>query len=168
MEESWRSRIVEAIAKSHGWRTDVPVSKLPPEALQYLLYAPRDERVVIGYRHERGENTYNATFEGVVTNLERRYRETDSEYIKTELEKFMVSRPCPACDGRRLKPEALAVTVDGRNISEVANLSITGALASDPAPPGAPDRARADDRPPAPQGDRRRGSASWSTSGSTT
>ena len=128
MEESWRSRIIEAIAKSHGWRTDVPVSKLPPEAVEYLLYAPRDERVVIGYRHERGENTYVATFEGLVPNLERRYRETESEYIKTELEKFMESRPCPVCHGRRLKPEVLAVTVDGRNISEAATLSITDAL----------------------------------------
>ena len=129
MEESWRSRIVEAIAKSHGWRTDVPVSKLPPEALQYLLYAPRDERVVIGYRHARGENTYVATFEGLVPNLERRYRETDSDYVKTELEKYMVSRPCPVCHGQRLKPEALGVTVDGRNISEAAALSVTDSLA---------------------------------------
>ncbi|HVA87036.1 MAG TPA: excinuclease ABC subunit UvrA [Candidatus Saccharimonadales bacterium] len=130
MEESWRSRIVEAVAKSHGWRTDVPVDRLPPEALQYLLYAPKDERVVIGYRHERGENTYVATFEGLVPNLERRYRETESDYIKAELEKFMVQRPCPVCGGRRLKPEALGVTVDGRNISETATMSVTDVLAS--------------------------------------
>ena len=63
-----------------------------------------------------------------MTNLERRYKETDSEYIKTELEKYMVTRPCPACGGRRLKPGALAVTIDGRNISEVAQLSVTEAL----------------------------------------
>ena len=129
MEESWRSRIVEAVAKAHGWSVTVPVRDLPPEALQYLLYAPRDERVVIGYRHERGENTYVATFEGMVPNLERRYRETESEFIKAELEKFMVSRPCPTCGGRRLKPAALGVTIEGRNISETATLSITDALA---------------------------------------
>ena len=128
MEESWRGRIIEAVAKSHKWRVDIAVSKLPPEAIEYLLYAPRDERVVIGYRHERGENTYVATFEGLVPSLERRYRETESEYIKTELEKFMVTKPCPTCGGRRLKPEALGVTVDGRNISEAATISVTDML----------------------------------------
>jgi excinuclease ABC subunit A len=129
MEESWRSRIVEAVAKAHGWPTDVPVRDLPAEALDYLLNAPRDERVVIGYRHERGENTYVATFEGLVPNLERRYRETESDYIKAELERFMVSRPCPTCAGRRLKPAALAVTVDGRSIHEASTLSVTDTLA---------------------------------------
>ena len=82
----------------------------------------------IGYRHERGENTYVATFEGLVPSLERRYRETESEFIKTELEKFMVTKPCPTCGGRRLKPEALGVTVDGRNISEAATMSVTDML----------------------------------------
>jgi excinuclease ABC subunit A len=82
---------------------------------------------VIGYRHERGENTYGATFEGIVQNLERRFRETESEFIKSELERYMVSRPCPTCVGKRLKPEILAVTVDGRNIWDVSTLSITSA-----------------------------------------
>ncbi len=77
---------------------------------------------------ERGENTYKATFEGVVTNLERRYRETDSDYIKTELEKFMVTRPCPACGGKRLRPEILAVTIGERNVWDVSTMSITDAL----------------------------------------
>ena len=81
-----------------------PIRDLPPEAVDYLLYAKKDEKVIVRYRHERGENTYKATFEGVVTNLERRYRETDSEYVKTELEKFMVARPCPTCGGKRLRP----------------------------------------------------------------
>jgi excinuclease ABC subunit A len=128
LEESWRSKIVEAIAKAHGWSIDKPVRDLPKEALDYLLYAPKDERVIVRYRHERGENSYTATFEGLVSNLERRYRETDSEYVKTELEKFMVSRPCPVCKGMRLKPEILAVTVDGRNIAQISMLSITDAL----------------------------------------
>ena len=101
----------------------------PPEALDYLLNAPKGEQVVIGYRHERGENTYTANFEGIIPNLERRYRETDSDYVKTELERFMVTRPCPTCAGKRLRPEVLAVTVDGRNIQEVSTLSITDALA---------------------------------------
>ncbi len=95
----------------------------------YLLNAPKGEQVVIGYRHERGENTYTASFEGIIPNLARRYRETDSDYVKTELERFMVTRPCPTCGGKRLKPEVLAVTVDGRSIWEVSTLSITDALA---------------------------------------
>ncbi|HEX5450940.1 MAG TPA: hypothetical protein VFW86_01000, partial [Candidatus Limnocylindrales bacterium] len=102
--DSWYGRVVAAVAAARGWRTDVPVADLPPEALDYLLHAPRGERVVVRYRHGRGENTYEATFEGLVANLERRYRETDSEWVKRELERFMVERPCPTCGGKRLKP----------------------------------------------------------------
>ncbi len=127
-EISWRMKITEAVFASHGWSIDVPVRDLPPEAVDYLLRAPKDEKVVVRYRHERGENSYVATFEGVVTNLERRFKETESEYIRTELEKFMVQKPCPTCGGRRLRPEALAVTVDGRNIWQVSTLSVTDAL----------------------------------------
>jgi excinuclease ABC subunit A len=127
-DASWRLKILESICKAHGWSFTAPVRDLPKEAIEYLLYASKDEKVLVRYRHERGENTYKATFEGVVTNLERRYRETDSEYIKTELEKYMVTRPCPVCHGMRLKPEILAVTVDGQNIWQVSVMSITDAL----------------------------------------
>ncbi|HXG39386.1 MAG TPA: excinuclease ABC subunit UvrA, partial [Candidatus Limnocylindrales bacterium] len=128
MEESWRQKVVEAVARAHGWPTDVPVRDLPREVLDHLLYSPAEERVLIRYQHDRGENTYWATFEGIVPSLERRYRETESEYVKQELEKFMVTRPCPACGGKRLRPEALAVTIDGRNIWEISTLSVTDAL----------------------------------------
>jgi excinuclease ABC subunit A len=127
LEASWHGKIVEAVCREHGWDYYAPVKKWPKEALDYILFASRGERVIIGYRHERGENTYGATFEGVVPNLERRYRETDSDYIKTEIERYMVSRPCLRCGGKRLKPEILAVTVDGKNIWEVSTLSITAA-----------------------------------------
>ncbi|OGO55490.1 MAG: excinuclease ABC subunit A [Chloroflexi bacterium RBG_16_70_13] len=130
-DASWRMKITEAVFEAHGWDPKAALRDLSPEAIEHLLYSEKgkDEKVVIRYKHERGENSYVATFEGVVTNLERRYRETDSEYIKTELEKYMVERPCPACRGKRLRPEALAVTVDGRDISDVSDLSITDALA---------------------------------------
>ena len=107
-------------ARTAGTST-APVDELPPEARRPPApCAARNEKVRRSrYRHDRGENSYVATFEGVITNLERRYRETDSEYVKTELEKFMVERPCPTCDGRRLKPEVLGVTVDGLDISDV-------------------------------------------------
>ncbi len=127
-DASWRLKILEAICASHGWDFKKPVRDLPPEALEYILRAKKDEKVLVRYRHERGENTYKATFEGIVTNLERRYKETDSEYIKTELEKYMVTRPCPTCKGKRLKPEVLAVTVDSRDIADISDLSITDAL----------------------------------------
>jgi len=127
MEGSWHGKIIEAVCIEHGWDFNAPVKDLPAEALEYILYAGRGEKVVIGYRHERGENTYGATFEGIVQNLERRFRETESEFIKSELERYMVSRPCPTCVGKRLKPEILAVTVDGRNIWDVSTLSITSA-----------------------------------------
>jgi excinuclease ABC subunit A len=129
MENSWQLRIIEVIAERHGFRTDVPVRDLPPEALDLLLYAERGERVVVRYQHERGENSYEATFEGLVPNLERRYRETDSEFVKAEIERYMVERPCPACGGKRLRPEALSVTIDGRTIADVSSLSVTDALA---------------------------------------
>ena len=86
-------------ARPTAGTTAPPIEDLPPEALDYLLFAKRSEKVEVRYRHERGENSYLATFEGIVTNLERRYRETDSEYIRTELEKYMVERPCPTCGG---------------------------------------------------------------------
>jgi excinuclease ABC subunit A len=127
MENSWHGKIIEAVCREHGWDYNAPIKDLPPEALEYILYSGRGERVVIGYRHERGENTYGATFEGIIPNLERRFRETDSDFIKSELERYMVARPCPTCEGKRLKPEILAVTVDGRNIWDVSTLSISAA-----------------------------------------
>jgi len=101
MENSWHGKIIEAVCREHGWDVNTPLKNLPPEALEYLLYSKRGEKVVIGYRHERGQNTYGATFEGIIPNLERRYRETESEFIKSELERYMVARPCPTCEGRR-------------------------------------------------------------------
>ena len=127
-DASWRLKITEAVFLSHGWDPKKPLRDLPAEAIQHLLFAPKDEQVVIRYKHERGENSYKATFEGAVTNLERRYKETESEFIKAELEKYMVERPCPTCKGKRLRPEALGVTIDGRDISEVADLAITDTL----------------------------------------
>ncbi len=127
-DASWRLKILEAICAAHGWDFKAPVRDLPPAAVDHVLHAAKQEKVVVRYRHERGENSYSATFEGIVTNLERRYRETDSDYIKTELEKYMVTRPCPVCGGKRLRPEILGVTIGERNVWDVSTLSITEAL----------------------------------------
>ena len=122
-------KIIEAVCEAHGWDISPPWRKLPEEARQHLLYAAKDqERVLVRYRHERGENTYKANFEGIVSNLERRYRESDSDYIKAEIEKFMVTKPCPTCGGKRLRPEILAVTIGSRNVWDVSTMSITDAL----------------------------------------
>jgi excinuclease ABC subunit A len=128
MADSWYGKVVEGVARARGFKTDVPVRELPAEHLDYLLTAPRGERVRIRYRQNGRERSYDTTFEGLLPNLERRYRETDSEWVKTELEKFMVERPCPTCSGKRLKPEVLAVTIDGLNIADVAGLAVTNAL----------------------------------------
>ncbi len=127
-DASWRTKITEAVFAAHGWDPTAPIRDLPPEAVDYLLHADKDEKIIVRYRHDHGENTYNATFEGVITNLERRYRETDSEFVRTEIERYMVSRPCVTCGGRRLRPEALAVTVDARSINDVATMPVTDAL----------------------------------------
>jgi len=128
-DQSWRMKIIEAVMKSHGWDFKAPVNDLPKEALDYLLYSKKDqERVLVRYRHERGESTYKANFEGIVSNLERRYRESESDYIKTEIEKFMVTKPCPTCGGKRLRPEILAVTIGDKDIWDISTMSITAAL----------------------------------------
>jgi excinuclease ABC subunit A len=129
IDASWRLKILEAIFAAHGWDIHAPVRDLPPEAIEHVLYAGKEERVIIAYKHERGENTYTATFEGLVTNLERRYKDTDSDYVKAELERYMTTRPCPTCAGKRLRPEALGVTVAGRNIWEISALTVTESLA---------------------------------------
>ena len=128
LTDSWYGRIVEGIAKRRGFSVDMPVRELAPEHVDYLLHTPRGEKVRIGYRSQSNTNYYDATFEGLIPNLERRYRETESEWVKSELEKFMVARPCPTCGGARLKPEILSVTVDSLNIAQVAQMSVTNAL----------------------------------------
>ncbi len=128
--ESWFSKILDAVATHYGFRMDVPVSSLPEVAQQILLYGNGGERIEVKYRSRQGRiHSFRTTFEGIVPNLERRYRETGSEMMKAEIERYMTTKPCPTCAGMRLKPESLAVTVGGRNIIETTRLSVTDALA---------------------------------------
>jgi excinuclease ABC subunit A len=127
--DSWFTKIIESVATHYGFRTDVPVRDLPDSALEILLRGNRGERVNVLYTTRQGaQHTFSTTFEGVVPNLERRYRETGSEMVKTEIERYMTTRPCPTCNGMRLKPEVLAITIGGRNIIETTQLSVTDAL----------------------------------------
>ncbi|HEY8490277.1 MAG TPA: excinuclease ABC subunit UvrA, partial [Dehalococcoidia bacterium] len=127
---SWHARLVEAVAEHYGFRVDVPVRELRPEHLRILLYGNGGEPITVRYRNHQGYvRTYETHYEGVIPSLERRYRETDSDYIRGEIERYMAANPCPACRGQRLKPESLAVKVDGRNIAQVTALSIVEAQA---------------------------------------
>jgi excinuclease ABC subunit A len=125
---TWYMRMLEALAKKHHFSIHEPVRELTPEQLNYVLYGDKGE-ITIQYTGSGGHaNRWNTTFEGVIPNLSRRYKETDSDYIRTEIEKYMAENPCPACGGARLKPESLAVLVDRRNISEVTKFSVDEAL----------------------------------------
>ncbi|RLT58214.1 MAG: excinuclease ABC subunit UvrA [Chloroflexi bacterium] len=123
-EGSWYLKVVTAAMKAKKWNPKTPIGELPAAAQEYLLNAEREDRFTVTYENASYRNTYKAAFEGIIANLERRHRETDSELVRVEIERYMVSRPCPECKGRRLKPEMLAVRVAERNIAEVAAMPI--------------------------------------------
>jgi excinuclease ABC subunit A len=118
-------QILEALAQHYGFSTEVPVRELKPEHLDLILYGNHGERFLVNYENRWGEvRVFETDFEGVIPILERRYREAQSDAARSEYEEYMSSRPCPACGGKRLKPEALAVKVGGLNIAEVTALSV--------------------------------------------
>ncbi len=125
---TWYMRQLEAVARKHHFSVQVPVKELSPEQMKFVLYGDNTP-ITIHYTGAGGhDNKWDTTFEGVMNNLDRRYRETDSDYIRGEIEKYMAENPCPACAGARLKPESLAVTVDDRSISSVTHFSIAEGL----------------------------------------
>jgi excinuclease ABC subunit A len=118
----------EWVARRYGISASKPISELPREDVDFLLYGSNDFDGKKSVRNRFGRVKFKrATVEGVITALERRYKETESEWVKQEIERLMVTRPCPVCQGRRLKPEALAVTVGGKNISELCDLAVADA-----------------------------------------
>ena len=119
----------EALAKQYGFSLSTPVKDLPPEVLDVILYGTKGEKLKLSYERENGRGTLMQAFEGVINNLERRYRETQSDAMRRDLEDCMSDRPCPDCGGRRLRKEALAVTVGGISIDRFCDLSVTDALA---------------------------------------
>src|SRR5207253_6005643 len=121
--------LLETVSKYFGIDLDKPWSKLSKQHQNVLLNGTGEKKIRFGYKNQYGHSRwYEAPFEGVVANLQRRYEETQSEYLKAELERYMSDKPCPTCKGRRLKPESLAVTVSSRNISEVAELSVGASI----------------------------------------
>jgi len=121
---SFAHSVFEGLAKHYGFSMDVPVRQLPKEAVDRILYGTGGEKIEVAYESVNGRGVYKTAFEGVVNALERRYRETSSEGMKAAYEEYMSHEPCPHCGGRRLKKEALAVTVNGRNIAQVSDMNV--------------------------------------------
>ncbi len=124
----WNNRILEAVARKFKFDINIPIEKLDKEKLDIVLYGSGDEEVAVQYQTPHGKtNEYVVKFEGVIPNLMRRYKETDSDFIRAEIEQYMTSNICPECHGSRLKPEVLAVTVGDKSIVDVAKLPIRDA-----------------------------------------
>lgn len=125
MEKGYRIKLLEKVAKRHGFSTKVPTKNLSKEAIDIILYGTRtDEK----YPIEMNGRVYNMNFEGLIPNLERRHRDTGSEFQRKDIERFMRVRKCQTCGGKRLKPVVLAVTVAGLNIVEICDLAIDEAV----------------------------------------
>jgi excinuclease ABC subunit A len=123
--DNWYMKKLQAVAEQHGFSLHVPTGQLTPEQLDVVMYGTGKQT----YRISLGSGrSFETTYEGVVRNLERRHKETDSDFIRRDIERFMQEKPCHACQGRRLKPEVLAITVNGQSIMDICQLSIDDAL----------------------------------------
>ena len=126
---SWYLSLLESVAKSHGFSAKTPVKDLSKEHLNLVLYGNKSKKVTIRHKTQQGRiYSWDTTFEGVIPNLERRYRDTDSDHSRQEIERYMAARSCKSCGGQRLRPEALAVTVCGLGIMDVCAKNIGDAL----------------------------------------
>ena len=121
------SQYFQAMGRKYGFTMDTPVERIPPDGMQAILYGTGNEKIRISYEGVRGMSEYETPFEGVIPTLERRYRETTSEAMKQAYEEYMAEETCPECGGQRLKREARAVTVGGKSLPEVSDMSITKA-----------------------------------------
>ncbi|MDW8800084.1 excinuclease ABC subunit UvrA [Clostridium sp. A1-XYC3] len=127
-EDSWTFSILKALSKEYKFKLDTPIEKLKPEVVEILLYGLKGEKIKVNYTKEDRAMEFNHAFEGVINNLKRRYLETNSDYIKGEVENYMSDNPCPKCKGARLRPEALSVAVGDKNIFEFCRMSIKDEL----------------------------------------
>ncbi|MDV5110718.1 excinuclease ABC subunit UvrA [Clostridium perfringens] len=122
-EESWTYCVLKALMEKYNFDLDTPYKDLPKKVQEVLMYG-EPEKLKVTYTKENVMAVYNHSFEGEINNLRRRYMETNSDTMKAEIEKYMSDNPCPKCKGARLKPEALAVTVGGKNIFEFTSMAI--------------------------------------------
>jgi len=125
--QTWYFRILEMVAKANNFSINTPVEKLTAKQIEVILNGTGDKKYNVNYASDSFRGDYQTGFEGVIPNLERRYRETESDYIRSEIEKYMRVKLCPKCLGKRLRPEVLGVTVNDRNIAQVVSLTIDDA-----------------------------------------
>ena len=123
--DAWYTKKLVAVADAHGFSIHIPTGELNKNQLEVILYGTGPQTYSVKLS---GGRSFNTTYEGVIPNLERRHKETDSDFMRRDIEKFMQERPCHACLGARLKPEVLAITVHGKSIMEVCGLSIDQAV----------------------------------------
>jgi len=123
--DAWYMKRLQAVADSHNFSLKIPVKEMSDEAVNKILYGTGEEKYSISLGDGRA---YDSTYEGVIPNLERRYRETDSDFMRKDIERFMRNRECTACHGARLKPVVLAVTIHGLNIMDICTLGVEDAL----------------------------------------
>ena len=126
---SMANNLLSSLAAHYGFSMDTPVRELPKKIMDILLYGTKGEKIAVNYESINGSGKYMTAFEGVVNALERRYRDTGSDAMKAAYEEYMSNETCPDCGGKRLKKEALAVTVGGKNIAEVSEMNIRAARA---------------------------------------
>ncbi|MEE8163354.1 MAG: excinuclease ABC subunit UvrA, partial [Anaerolineae bacterium] len=127
-EDSYYMQLLRAVAEYYDIPMDVPVRELSQSQLRIILYSSGQERIPLRYSTREGRLwQYETTFEGVIPNLWRRYNETTSDYVRHKISDYMTHNPCPACEGKRLRPEALAITVAGKNVAEVTVMSVAEA-----------------------------------------
>jgi excinuclease ABC subunit A len=123
--DAWYNKKLQAVADAYGFSLSVPTSQLTTDQIQKVLYGTGDQKYSIALG---GGRYFETTYEGVIPNLERRHKETDSDFMRRDIERFMQQRPCHACHGRRLKPEVLAITVADKSIMDICELSIDEAV----------------------------------------
>ncbi|WP_123054609.1 excinuclease ABC subunit UvrA [Clostridium sp. JN-1] len=127
-EDSWTFSVLKALAKKYKFKLTAPIKKLDRSILDILFYGLNGDKIRVTYSKEGKVMEFNHSFDGIINNLKRRYMETNSDYIKREIENYMSDNPCPKCNGARLKPEALAITVGGKNIFEFCKMPIKDEL----------------------------------------
>jgi len=126
--ETYHAHLLAAVADHYGFSLDTPWKRLKPEHRRIILYGSGSESVRVRYTNQRGQmRTYETTYEGVIPNLQRRYDETSSDNVRQRVERYMALTPCTVCEGKRLRPESLSVTVGGLNIHELTQMSVAEA-----------------------------------------
>ncbi len=127
-EDSWTFGILTALSKKYKFNLDTPIKDLSDEVVDVLLYGTRGVKLKVFYTKNYARGEYNHAYEGEINNLKRRYMESNSDYIKGEIQQYMSDNPCPTCHGARLKPEVLAVTIGDKNIFEFTTMSVSDEL----------------------------------------